>query len=199
MLCSNYPPELTIVKKETFDILWVGKFDFRKQLRLALLTLAAMNEKANVMLHILGEDNKQTIKPYRDLVEKVGVAKNIVWHGKVPHGEVLQMMRESDVFLFTSINEGTPHVVLEAIQENLPVVCFNTCGQGAAVDDSVGRKIEMTTPEDSAKRFASILDEMNDNRDMLFRLKTQCHTRSKQLAWEGKARQMVEIYENITK
>ena len=30
-----------------------------------------------------------------------------------------------------------PHVVLEAIANNLPVVCFDTCGQGDAVNDKV--------------------------------------------------------------
>lgn len=197
MLCTNYPPDLTIIKREYLDLLWVGKFDFRKQLRLALQTIAAMN--GNVRLHVVGEENEAIVKPYRELANQLGITDNVEWHGKMSHDNVLKMMRQSDVFLFTSINEGTPHVVLEAIQENLPVVCFNTCGQGAAIDETVGRKIELTTPKDSAKRFALILDEMKDNRDMLFRLKSHCHTRSIQLAWEGKAKQMMEIYENITK
>ncbi len=49
-------------------------------------------------------------------------------------------MQKSDVFLFTSVAEGL-HVVLEAIGNNLPVVCFDTCGQGDAVNDKVGKKI----------------------------------------------------------
>lgn len=164
-----------------------------------MLSISKIRNREGVNLHVVGEDKEEIVKPFRNMAEKLGISGNVSWHGKVSHDRVLQMMRNSDIFLFTSINEGTPHVVLEAIQENLPVVCFNTCGQGAAVDETVGRKIEISTPEESANSFATILSEMMNNREKLFRLKTNCYERSKQMAWEDKAKQMIEIYENITK
>ena len=39
--------------KETFDVLWVGKMDFRKQLALALQTVAK-SENNKLRLHIMG-------------------------------------------------------------------------------------------------------------------------------------------------
>ncbi len=48
----------------------------------------------------------------------------VVWHGKIPNKEVHSPHEKGRHFTFTSIMEGTPHVVLEALQNNLPMVCF---------------------------------------------------------------------------
>lgn len=140
--------------KETFDVLWVGKMDFRKQLALALKTMAAV-ESHEVKLHIVGGGDMER---YRQQATALGIMNRCVWHGAVSHDEVQALMRQSDVFLFTSVAEGTPHVVLEAICNNLPVVCFDTCGQGDVVDDAIGRKISLSTPRQSAREFASIIN-----------------------------------------
>ncbi len=44
------------------------------------------------------------------------------------HEEINSIMQESDLFFFTSIMDATSTVVMEAIQNRLPVVCFDTCG-----------------------------------------------------------------------
>ena len=78
----------------------------------------------------------------------------IIWHGYVNHEEINNLMRSSNVFLFTSIMEATSTVVMEALQNYLPVVCFNTCGMGTIVDESVGITIPISTPQKSVKDFA---------------------------------------------
>jgi len=197
--CYISPPHAVInVNKRDFRILWVGKFDFRKQLGLALGTVANMPDKEGVTLHIVGENDEGIIKPYRDKAWAWGISDRIKWHGKMAHDEVLELMRQSDVFLFTSINEGTPHVVLEAIQESLPVVCFRTCGQGEVVDDSVGCKVELSTPQESVRRFASILVGLRNDSARLAELKANCRKRGELLTWERKALRMIEIYKKIT-
>ena len=103
-------------------------------------------------------------------------------------------MQKSDVFLFTSVAEGTPHVVLEAIGNNLPVVCFDTCGQGDAVNDKVGRKVSLSSPSQSAHDFAKLLNELEKDRSLLKLLSENCKERQMELSWEEKAKGMVEWY-----
>ena len=142
--------------KDTFDVLWVGKMDFRKQLALALQSVAKSgNDK--LRLHIVGGGDTES---YQSLAESYGIADKCIWHGAISHDEVQNIMQKSDVFLFTSVAEGTPHVVLEAIGNNLPVVCFDTCGQGDAVNDKVGRKVPLSSPSQSARDFAKLLNEL---------------------------------------
>ena len=179
--------------KETFDVLWVGKMDFRKQLALALQTVAK-SENNKLRLHIMGGGDAES---YQSLAKSYGIADKCIWHGAVSHDEVQDIMQKSDIFLFTSVAEGTPHVVLEAISNNLPVVCFDTCGQGDAVNDKVGRKIPLSFPCQAVSDFAKLLNELEDNRSLLKQLSENCKERQQELSWEEKAKTMMEWYEKI--
>ena len=182
-------------QKETFDVLWVGKLDFRKQLGIALQSVAIADNE-NIRLHIVGGGDAE---PYKQLANTLGVTDKCIWHGAVSHDEVQSIMQNSDVFFFTSVAEGTPHVVLEAIGNNLPVVCFDTCGQGDAVNENVGRKIELSTPMQSVHEFARVLKELERNRDLLKQMSENCKQRQLELSWEEKAKTMVKWYEKIVK
>ena len=179
--------------KETFDVLWVGKMDFRKQLALALRSIDECAQP-KMRLHIVGGGNAV---PYQKLASELGMENQCVWHGAVTHEEVQKLMQGSDVFFFTSVAEGTPHVVLESIGNHLPVVCFDICGQGDSVNDSVGRKIALSHPSQSSKDFARILNELESKRSLLKHLSENCKQRQMELSWEVKARKVVEEYERI--
>lgn len=180
-------------QKNTFDVLWVGKMDFRKQLALALQTMAAIGDN-KFRLHIVGGGDSAF---YQQMAEGLGIADRCVWHGAVSHDEVQKLMQASDVFFFTSVAEGTPHVVLEAIGNNLPVVCFDTCGQGDAVNDKVGRKVPLSNPTQSATDFAKLLNDLEYDRSLLKQLSENCKQKQTELSWEEKAKTMVEWYEKV--
>lgn len=181
--------------KDSFHILWVGKLDFRKQLGLAIGSIAA-TQNPHIKLHIVGGGDKTS---YQDLAQKLGIENQCIWYGAISHEDVQKIMQNSDVFFFTSVAEGTPHVVLEAIGNNLPVICFNTCGQGDSVNEKVGYKIELSNPTDSVHEFAKKLNEIEKNRFILKKLSEQCKTRQQELCWDNKALQMVELYNKCIK
>ena len=183
------------IEKDTFDLLWVGKMDFRKQLGLAINSLAIAYHP-DVKLHIVGSGDVQY---YLQEAKKIGIADSCIIHGSVSHNEVLRLMRQSDVFLFTSVAEGTPHVVLEAIGNELPVLCFDTCGQGDCVNERVGIKIPLSNPEQSVKDFAEKIDYLYHHRDVLKTMSDNCKQRAEELSWENKAKQMVALYDNVLK
>lgn len=177
-------------KKEYLDVLWVGKFDFRKQLGIALRSIAE-TKNAHIKLHIVGGGNSLS---YQALAKELGIESQCKWYGAIPHGEVQRVMQESDVFFFTSVAEGTPHVVLEAIGNNLPVICFNTCGQGDSVNEKVGKKIQLSNPRLSIHDFAEILNKLESNRNLLAEMSYNCKARQNELSWDKKTLQMIELY-----
>lgn len=183
------------LQKKELDLLWVGKLDFRKQLVLAIRTVAQMNN-SSVKLHIVGGGDASF---YQQLAESLGIASQCVWHGLVMHDEVQHLMQVADVFFFTSVAEGTPHVVLEAIGNNLPVVCFDVCGQGDSVNELVGCKITLSTPAQSVKDFAKVLNGLETNRELLKQLSLNCRKRQEELSWDNKAKQMLELYKSCSR
>lgn len=179
-------------KKDTFDLLWVGKLDFRKQLSLAIQTLAQLNDK-QIKLHIVGNGNPTT---YQQQASSLNVESSCIWHGSVSHREVQSLMQQADIFFFTSVAEGTPHVVLEAINNSLPVVCFDVCGQGDSVNESIGIKIPLSNPSQSVTDFVQAIQKLKNNKPLLLQMSANCKVRQEELSWDNKARTMIEYYKS---
>lgn len=174
--------------KDSFDILWCGKMDFRKQLDLAIRAMAE-SKIPNAVLHVVGDGNNAL---YRQLAEQLDV--HVIWYGRQPHDEVQKIMQKSNVLLFTSVAEGTPHVVMEALANGLPIICHRTCGQGDVVTGDVGIAIPLLTAKQSVINFAEALTFLWEHTAICHRMRQNCMTRAKELTWENKAQQLNNMY-----
>ena len=185
------------LKTDCLTILWVGKFDFRKRLDLAIKIMSlAVNANLNIMLKVFGSGNEKQNKTAESLACQMGIEKHIEWMGNCPNSQVKEEMRKADLFLFTSVSEDTSTVVLEAISNHLPVLCFDTCGMSAVITDNIGYKVPLTTPEQSVKDFAEKIEYLYHHREVLVRMSENCQKRVEELSWDNKAKRMYELYLN---
>lgn len=182
---------------DDFRLLWVGKFDFRKQLNIALATMSKLKDKSNIKLIICGSGSDNQISYYKQMAFNLGIDDNVVWKGNIENSKVKEEMRKSDIFFFTSVSEDTSTVVLEAVSCGLPVLCFDTCGMGYVINESVGQKVPLTNPRQSADDFAEKINYLYNNREFLQKLSDGCKQRQKELSWDNKAKQMVELYNKV--
>lgn len=179
-----------------FKLIWVGKFDFRKQLPIALRSVAGMGRKL-VELHICGTGSNETVNRMKHLAEIEGIASCCHWYGNVSHDEILKMMASADLMFFTSIMEATSTVVLEAITVGLPVLCFNTCGFGPIVKDFAGVTVELSTPEQSIHDFSRELLNLYENRHILNTISDNIIRRRVELTWMSKAEKVTKMYKAL--
>lgn len=191
------PIEKLIQEKNSFNILWVGRFIGTKKLDIAIHTIAKLKHLSDIKLHIVGFGMNNEEARYKDLAKELGVENNCIWHGKLANEEVHSMMQKMDIFFFTSIMEATSTVTLEAIQNRLPIVCHDTCGFGNIVNDKIGRKIELRTPQDSINDFAKVIEELYNNRNILTEMKPNFDKVAEGLTYEAKAKKMYDIYKDL--
>ena len=184
--------------EKELHVMWVGKFDFRKQLPLALRAIAIANNP-NIVLDIYGGGSDEQIASAKSVADSLGITEKVVWHGNQPNDVVMNAMRKAQVFFFTSVSEDTSTVVLEAVSNRLPVLCFDACGMAAVIDDKVGRKVALSNPAQSAADFAKQLNDLEHDRNLLKQLSENCKQRQTELSWEEKARIMVKWYEKVKK
>lgn len=192
------PTKKQSTNNDYFRIVWVGKFDFRKRLDIALEAIASAYHK-DMIFEIYGTGNEKQIKYYKQLCDNLGISDIVAWKGNRSNEEVKASMKSANLFFFTSVNEDTSTVVLEAVSCSLPVLCFDACGMSAVIDDTVGRKVPLSTPSQSVKDFAEKIELLYNNRDVLKRMSENCRERQLELSWDRKAQQMVELYEQIIK
>lgn len=183
---------------QEFHVMWVGKFDFRKQLPLALKAIA-MTGNPHIVLDVYGGGSDDQVAAAQLFADSLGITSKVVWHGNQSNDVVMNAMRMAQLFFFTSVSEDTSTVVLEAVSNRLPVLCFDACGMSAVIDDKVGRKVSLSSPSQSARDFATILNEFEGNRNLLKQMSENCKQRQIELSWEEKAKTMVGWYEKIVK
>ena len=179
-------------------LLWIGKFDYRKRLDLAIDIVAKIAKlNKNIILKVFGTGNETQVTKAKLYVLKANVEDCLLWMGNCPNAQVIDEMRKADLFLFTSVSEDTSTVVLEAISNLLPVMCFDTCGMASVVTEDVGVKIPLSNPKQSVKDFAEKINYLNIHRDKLERMSENCKRRAEELSWDNKAKQMLKLYEEV--
>ena len=182
---------------DKIKLLWVGRFIPTKKLDIALKILSSLKNKEKFELHIVGWGNESDELKYHLLAEKLGIDKLCIWYGKIPNHRVQNLMKISDLFFFTSVLEGTPHVILEAISNNLPILCFDVCGQGVIVNENVGWKVPISTLQDASDQMIKRLDYIEENRSDIFEKSENCELRKPELSWESKIDRIIEIYNSL--
>ena len=186
------------IQGQPLKIIWVGKFDFRKQLPIALRSIIALNRR-DVEFHICGSSSEETVAEMKRIADVGGIAALCHWHGNVKNSEVKRMMADSDLMFFTSIMEATSTVVLEAISVGLPVLCFNTCGFGPIVKDFAGITVELSDPNKSVQDFAIELAKVYEDRNILNSISNSIIANRESLTWDSKAKLLLLTYLKITK
>ena len=189
-----------VVDKRTrrdFHILWVGRFIYTKRLDIALRSIAEVKGLPNLHFHIVGTGNDEEVEKYKELGYSLGIDTLCSWHGKLDNSKVHEMMRNADVFFFTSIAEATSTVIPEAINNCLPVLCFDACGFAPIVTEKIGRKVKMDSQDKSVKEFAKHINMLYNNKQLLYEMSVNCKEALKVMLWEDKALQVFGIYKGI--
>jgi glycosyltransferase involved in cell wall biosynthesis len=128
----------------------------------------------------------------------LGINDLCIWYGKIAQQDVQAIMRRVDLLFFPSLFEGTSHVVLESISNDLPVLCFDICGHGEVITNKVGRKIPLSNPAESVALFSEHIRDLFSNRAVLSDMSKYCRIRVDELSWDKKGQQLFSLYKNLS-
>ncbi len=128
------------------------------------------------------------------MANDLALGDRIVWHGMIPRDKALAMMNDCDVLVHTSVKEGTPHVVLEALGMGIPVICHDACGMGIAVDSRCGLKIPLADPATSVEGFRAALLRLIEEPRLLETLSGGALARAAELDWDTKVNRFLAAY-----
>ena len=145
-------------------VLWPGRLVRDKDPLLTVEVLARARERgADFVLDVVGEGHLK--EPTRVRAEELGVSEMINWHP--PSQEMPRWFRSADLLLMTSLFEGMPLVIYEALAMGVPVVAPALPGNMELMDAQSGVLIE---PRDDADRYAeaivSLLEDDERRREM---------------------------------
>lgn len=178
---------------EPLRIVWSGLHIPRKALPLGLRALAMLPKHIHWRLDVLGRGPQSS--KWARLAKELGIAGQCHFHGWIERDAALNVMASGHVMLITSLRDLTSTVTIEALAQGMPVVCLDHCGFSAAIDDSCGIKVAVTTPDNVVTDLRDALVAL-DNEPHRLRLSEGALVRAQNYAWEHKASQMERIYRN---
>ncbi|MBE0480241.1 MAG: GT4 family glycosyltransferase PelF [Dehalococcoidia bacterium] len=100
------------------------------------------------------------------LIKELGLQDNFKFIG---HTNALEWYHRVDIFTLSSISEGVPYALLEAMSCGLPCVCTAVGGVPEIIEDGVGFLVPPGQPEKLAEKFCLLLE----NKDLRQRMGRQ--------------------------
>ncbi len=144
-------PEINFEKKENL-ISFVGRLDREKNVISLLEIFKEANIPSDWKLQIIGDGNEKN--NLEKFVEENQLKNRVIFHGTKNSNEILELLRKSKIFGFTSLKEALPTVLVEAMFCSNAIISYN-CNYG---------------PSDIVKNNSGFLIDVNNKEDFIQKL-----------------------------
>ncbi len=160
-LASKYVEEVNRTRPERTHIVSVSSILPVKRLELAAEAVAdAISRGIELKWTHIGDSGPKSLQHLRKKVEELGISQFVDLKGRLSNDETMQFLCSPNItaFMNTSLTEGVPVSIMEAIGNSLPVLCTDVGGSGELIQDGVnGWLLDVSMgPEQIADRIAAI-------------------------------------------
>ena len=176
--------------KRAKRIVFVGRLVWFKNVGMLIRVVKMIKkESGRVSLEIVGRGPEE--RGLKELAKTLGVEGSVVFSGELDHDDVMQRMRNSDVFVFPSIREPRGLVLIEAMAAGLPIVAIARGGPKDIVKNGVnGFLVEPEDDKSMARRVSALLSDK-----ALYERISENNVRDvRKYSWENVAREWEKAY-----
>jgi glycosyltransferase involved in cell wall biosynthesis len=114
------------ISDDDFVLITIGRIVKRKAIDVALNALAALDNK-RIKMFILGDGPEKEF--LENLCRELEIEEQVMFLGFVDDETKYSYLKNSDLFILTSLHEGFGIVFMESMYIGLPIVCTNHGGQ----------------------------------------------------------------------
>jgi len=177
-------------------LLWAGKLIPLKGLALALESLARVEPEISVRLQVAGGEG-----PLRErmieMSRQLGIRDRVEFLGAIPWHELQRVYQQADAFIFTSLRDSAPTVLLEAMAHALPILTLDHQAAGAMVPDDAGIKIPVVNPEDTVGGLAAGIRLLAESPATRLRLGQAGWKHAQAHGWPQRVEQVLRWYVEV--
>jgi glycosyltransferase involved in cell wall biosynthesis len=174
--------------------LFAGQISTLKGADLALEAVA--EAKVNVTLTFIGSGDYEQAAQRQ--AQSLGIGDRVSFAGRCPRADLLKAYAKYDVFLLPSVHDTGSFAILEAMYNELPVICLEIGGPAVAVEEGCGRKIPIGTRASVVRGLADAIREYAGNPAAIREAGARAHsTVLRRYDWKAKVGEMNEIYREV--
>lgn len=168
---------------ERYNLIVVGTLDARKSVGTLLEAVAGMKHSDRIHIHIVGDG------PLRDSLEnqarQTGISDVVTWHGMLPREKAVEMFDNAHLHVITSVSEGNPTTIWEAMMHGVPTLSFDHCGMHDTLRDGAGILIRIQpTYEENVAMLTGTLDSLVEHPGKFKELAYATLKRGAEYTWE---------------
>ena len=142
--------KVKIKKKKITKLLFIGRLIHWKGCDIAIMALKeALQKNSNLSLNIYG--NGPDKKKLSVLIKNLSLDKKVKIKNFVNNKNIDKIYKSHDLLIFPSFHEATGGVILEALSNSLPVICFDRGGPSDLINKFSGYKIKINKNDNKFK------------------------------------------------
>lgn len=171
---------LRLVTVANVDVKYKGQ-------RFVIEALAALKERDfDYSYTLIGGGNSSELKA---LAKRLNVEEQVTFLGARPHEEIFDLIRQQDLYIQPSLQEGLPRAVIEAMSIGLPVVGSSAGGIPELIDET------MVFKKGSVKNLSRVL--LNLDKGKMLQESKKNFERSRNFETDVLNRKRSEFYEQF--
>lgn len=174
-------------------LVWAGRIARQKNLAFLFHTLKDLDSSTTWQLDLLGEGPQR--KSLEKLSNVLGIAGKIIWHGKKTRMETMRIMSASDVHVMTSLFEGNPAVLFEAMSLGIPTISLDVGGMHDVLSNANGILIPVTTYAETSSSYVRALNDLIYNSSKRAAIARRTKATALTHSWEKKIEKFDRIYD----
>ena len=175
-------------------LLYVGNIITLKGLNLAIDALKLSNTDATFT--IIGSGDH--LDALQTQIRELGLENRVSFPGRIPREQMLLTYGDYDVFVFPSLHDTGGFAVIEAMFNELPVICLDCGGPAVAVREACGVKVPLRSRKEIVDALAAAIKMYSEDRERLnTHGKAAKEVVVREYDWEKKGEEMARMYEEV--
>lgn len=177
-----------------YRVVVAARIDANKAIIILLRSLIKMQYKERIIVDIIG-DGPQLIR-LKKYVKKHGIDDMVIFHGALPRAQVIEYFNKCHLHVITSISEGNPTVIWEAMSRGVPTLTLDHCGMHDVVCDKCGIRIPVDGYNAIIDNISCQLDELIASPKRFIELAEGTIECAKKFKWENRIPIFNKCYED---
>jgi glycosyltransferase involved in cell wall biosynthesis len=122
------------------------------------------------------------------------LAPQVMVRDVIPTERMQELYAEHDIFVFPSLMEGLPSVLLEAMAGGMPVITTETCGMPDVVEDGFNG---LLIPPADARALEEAVAQLANSEELRSKLGNAARDSMQRYTWERAGKRLEELFRAI--